>query len=346
VLGVAAAALVLLASGCVLQGTWTETAFEPVGTTPVGVDDVSCPAVDSCLAVGAYGPFGSGILTVQEWDGATWTAVDDLPASPPEGWAQYGLVSCWAIDACMVQFEQYELADTNTRSFLWDGTSFTEVPQVDVEGVDELDCWAADGCTAWYGGDEQAYRWDGSSWTTLPVIGRATVGGVACLDDDTCIASESAAPPATVLHVVDGVLTEEPSPFYLAGITCIAVDACHARSEDGSRLAEWDGEAWTERTLVQPEGQTLRISSIDCSSPTECVAVGVRIPTGGAPEAVALGWWGDGSWARIAVPDTWSDSVFQPIRTIDCTPGATACTALAHTGTAESSVVASFYDWS
>jgi hypothetical protein len=302
VLGVAAVALVLLASGCVLKGTWTDTAFSPVGATDIDIRDVACAAADDCLGVGFHGPWRD-VLTVQRWDGSAWTPVAGLPNAGGDGWFGRAAVSCWTSDGCMLAVAEVWDLSVYERTFVWDGVAFSEVSAPDAEIVDQLDCWAADGCTAWTGDGERAFGWDGSGWGAVVGVGDASVSGAICFDEDSCIVPRAGL--GTVLHVEDGTVIERPAPFGLWSLACASEEVCHATSEDGQRLAEWDGTSWAERTLVQPAGQVLRVTAIDCSSPTACLAVGYRTPAGGAREPVSLGWWGADEWARTSVPASW-----------------------------------------
>src|SRR5690349_3262876 len=80
VLGLVPLSLVvaLLASSCVLSGSWTATA--PIDPSPVATStqltDVSCASATMCLAVG-YDLTPAGGLSstpmIQRWNGTTWT---------------------------------------------------------------------------------------------------------------------------------------------------------------------------------------------------------------------------------------------------------------------------------
>jgi hypothetical protein len=322
VLGAAAVALVLLASGCVLKGTWDDTSgFVPVDGAAPEMLDVSCPDVDVCVALGVAGPD----LVVQSWDGDTWSevpiAVD--PGGFWDGWDErWAQISCWSATGCMIEVGHRFDASIWPSFFVWDGTSWTSAAG-GFSGFEELrwelECQAVNSCVALSVHAGDAVTWDGSTWdSAAPTTYDAAVDAASSLPNET------------------------------VAVTCPEADVCHTLSWDGAHLYRWDGLAWSEQTLLHPEGQVLDLRSIDCASATACVATGFRRVDGAPAEAVAVGWWGDDAWGRIDPPSSWTDTPPTPgagLPRVDCATGARHCMVIA-TGTTSGGQVASVYDWS
>jgi hypothetical protein len=167
---------------------------------------VSCPGVDSCVAVGNYyDQFGTLLPLAEHWDGKRWK-IRQVPV--PTGGSNTNLLtlSCSAANACTVA--GYYLDGSGTWLPLaerWDGTSWTiestpSPPGATLTYLYSVSCDAVDSCTA--GGFYRnaaavdvtlAMHWDGASWTiersrTPAGATDAYIGDISCTAGALCTA--------------------------------------------------------------------------------------------------------------------------------------------------------------
>src|SRR6188474_252210 len=93
--------LLVMASGCIVEATWTPQDAEPVvDALPdrYTLTDVACPEPGACVAVGRLGTLATtSEAVVLRQDGASWARVPlPLPLPTVRG------VSCVAADDCLV----------------------------------------------------------------------------------------------------------------------------------------------------------------------------------------------------------------------------------------------------
>src|SRR5262249_56367235 len=90
---------------------------------------VSCPAANSCMAVGTYvKASGTGVNLAEQWNGSSWRI---LPTPNPSGIALSGLfgVACTSASACMAVGASTTIAGTSRAvAERWDGTRWTIPP--------------------------------------------------------------------------------------------------------------------------------------------------------------------------------------------------------------------------
>ncbi len=165
------AAIALLASACIPQGTWTATAPAPVGITPAYASDfisVSCPTTSFCMAVGEAGdtPTAANDWTqpmVQTWDGAAWT---DLSAAfqslKGEDGADFDAVSCASATSCIALWNTWGSGDTNPRVAGWNGATWSVAP-MDLGDLTQVSCVPGGTCFAMSDGVDRS-TWDGTAF--------------------------------------------------------------------------------------------------------------------------------------------------------------------------------------
>lgn len=110
----------------------------------------------------------------------------------------------------------------------------------------------------------------------------------------------------------------------LSGVSCVSADDCHAvgHYRDGSgatvALAErWDGESWEVEASPTPEGALeSRLESIDCSSSSNCLAVG-HYKTGAEAFATLALHWDGSEWAIVSTPNP-GGAVQAYLRDVEC----------------------------
>jgi hypothetical protein len=316
-LGVGAVLVVvaLVASACVLNGSWAAMTPAAPPAPPPGVtsdpdfSDVSCPEVDWCLAVGAVvgDDYSNWVPLAQVWDGSAWTTVDTAgllgPDSPPDIIFTERLdhVACRASNDCVVTLDQLIEADGSGdiygRVFTWDGTDWTraEFDALEPEAPKDVDCAVGGVCLVWEQ-DLGGYAfWDGSTWS----------------GDDWTFA--------------DG-----PG-------SCFGPDFCVRNGQWAAFMEHWDGTEWTS---VDFPAENFVASAIDCTSATRCLAVGIDDPDFDASGPLASARWNGTEWSMEPVAVA-GEGTFDGL---SCASSAE-CVALGTTGSGRETVAWNGKDW-
>jgi len=276
----------------------------PVGSRFSFLNDVSCTAPWSCIAVGAKtDAFGNPLGTVAErWDGARWV-IQPAPTSAQAGAGLRG-VACTAPSSCTAVggLNQGPLAER------WDGTRWSVQPVPAPAGAqfaqfNSVSC-AVSSCEAVGGYLDSSGEfvplgegWNGAAWHAQPAPnpGRASINylqGVSCPSPSDCTAvglgnGFGAGTPITLGERWNGTrwnLEAVPSPIgaaanLLNGIACPATDACVAVGTAGptrgifsAEALRWNGRAWHLQQIPTLPGANL--NAVSCVTETDCVAVG------------------------------------------------------------------------
>jgi len=181
----AIAVVVLLASGCVINGSWSATApIQPVTPgTSAGLADVSCEGEDWCLAGGWSGT----TPVIQIWDGAAWTSAPAPPSGP--GGGSVHDVECGAPDLCLAATVRYGLSPFENEFLVgWNGVGWVDaLGWLSADDGVTFGC-AADGCVISHASDESTYRWDGET-AELVDGGSANGAAMSCRSADDCVAA-------------------------------------------------------------------------------------------------------------------------------------------------------------
>jgi len=165
---------------------------------------VSCPAANSCMAVGTYTKAsGVGVPLAEQWNGGTWRI---LPTPNPSGTALSGLngVACTSASACTaVGVSVSTTGASRVVAERWNGTRWRLQPTPSLSQGGSLNgvfCTSASACTAVgrSGAGPLAERWNGTRWsiqaTPNPPQGNGFLSGVACTSATTCIATGASNP--------------------------------------------------------------------------------------------------------------------------------------------------------
>jgi hypothetical protein len=316
---------------------------------------VSCPAVNSCMAVGTFvTTSGTGVTLAEQWNGISWRI---LPTPNPQGTAVSGLlgVACTAPSACTAVGSN--LTTTGASHALaerWDGTSWsiqaTANPPQGGGTLNGVSCTSASACTA-VGASSAgtlAERWDGASWTiqvtSNPPQGGGFLSGVSCTSASACTAVGASNPftpnAVTLAERWDGTswsiqATANPPQGGggLAGVSCTSASACTAvgASNAGILAERWDGASWAIQPAPAPAGaQSPFLNSVVCTSASACTAAGAYTNSSGANKTLAERWDGT-AWHLQATPNPAGTS---QLIGVACTSG-TACTAVGYSNTAQ-----------
>jgi hypothetical protein len=336
-----ASAMVLLASGCVMDGTWTANVVPPVPIvhpSQYELNDVSCVSATWCLAVGTnHDPI------VQIWNGTAWTPGTPPPDGPWDGGMES--VDCGAVDRCMGVVDRLPDSPTDYQYLVaWNGTSWVDVPPgeaIDGSDITLFSC-ATDGCVVVNTQQGIVVVWDGSEFTTLPFtsddVGGASPASLSCAAIDDCLAVSywaTAHWDGTGWTVLE---TEQLSALgvdYVWGVDCASSVRCagvgYGGIPDQIHLITWDGTSWADEAA--PTWTYDVPADIACASGAECVLVLNR--HGGT----ALAWNGI-SWEPAPPLPGGSTATY---RGISCTK--LRCLAVGATAPPAPQLLAATYTW-
>ena len=255
----------------------------------------ACTSSWSCWAVGGvFSSLGNNSqpnALIDNWNGSTWSVGPD--ATPPGTqasllWSVDCVASsdCWAVGAQEIDNQQQPV----TLAEHWNGSAWSVVPTPAVAGyLFSVTCSSASDC--WAVGDDLdsqknplngiIYHWDGSQWSQAL---RASSGqsydqfaSVTCAGSSDCWAVGYAGPNQIQYNFLPGVA---PS---VAG---------------GAALIEhWDGTDWSvvpTTAASAPAGQDL--TSVTCSDPSNCWAVGATMDASGNPSSSLVEHWDGSTW--------------------------------------------------
>ncbi len=128
------------------------------------------------------------------------------------------------------------------------------------------------------------------------------------------------------------------------GITCVngadcwavgAMVAPGAANPTGTLTEHWDGAAWTPVASPTPTGSGVTgaiLNSVDCTSATNCLAVGYTTDVNGNNLFDVIEQWNGSVWSIVPGADT--GQAFDQLKGIDCL-GATDCWAVGNAGPAQ-----------
>gem|GEM_PF-791275 len=164
----------------------TQTAPLPAGATQAWLEDVSCPASNSCMAVGTYKD-ASGVKRPlgERWNGTVWSVVTVADAPASAGTEVMGVdcqsnTSCKAVGQYTIGVSSYPL------SVSWNGTSWNQLAIPAPENatatyLSDVSCFGQGRCVAvgHYQAKEAsgfhtlAMSWNGTGWYVEPTPNRA-----------------------------------------------------------------------------------------------------------------------------------------------------------------------------
>ena len=214
--------------------TW---AARTLGTTDE-LDAMSCPASNTCFAVGWPGAIyftGDG--------GTTWT----LQANSLYGSDNtFSGVSCASTTMCVI------VGTGGTILTTTNGTAWTLRPSGKTTQINAVSCANTSSCVA-VGDLGVALRSSngGTSWSPVTINGGNFLAGVSCTSASTCYAVGYA---GSVLVTTSGGASwtsqVSGSTANLFGISCLQTTICLAAGERGTTLVTLNGSNWTVRSTL------------------------------------------------------------------------------------------------
>jgi photosystem II stability/assembly factor-like uncharacterized protein len=274
-----------------VDGGDTWTAQTPPADA-VSLYGVACPSPSDCFAVGADGTY-YGVILATTNGGFTWT-----DQATPSDIGQLIGVSCPSDSGC--QAVNYPLGGSENTMLattdggqVWTSEAFSDGVEV-LNGVTcptTAECFAVGDGNGASDGFISATIDGGSTWTHQYVAPGATgLQGLACISALDCFAGETGGGGSPMLQTTDGggawVTLHSPSIpngiGELYSITCPSSSDCYAVGNraggavNGALILSTtdSGSIWNYQVTPSTTSGINVLTSISCSTTTECTAVG------------------------------------------------------------------------
>jgi hypothetical protein len=291
---------------------WNGTSWSPAsGPDPTpfgGLFDVTCPAANTCFAVG-------GPAVVEQWNGTAWF-ISHFAGKASQ--SSLAAVDCVSATSCIAVGTFRGNADQQPLAQRWNGSTWqtmTVPPPLSGNGaLTAVSCRTASDCTA-VGTRARGNsigtlveHWNGSTWSIVPSPnpqrGLPVLADVDCRAAGRCVAVGSVITGGSqqafsaVSRNGRWTLAKLPIPDFaeisaVPSVSCATATNCFATGVyllvTGDRreivkglLAQWNGSRWQARAGARIEGdpaETQR-STVSCVSSTRCVAVGLFLASG------------------------------------------------------------------
>ena len=318
---VTVASALLTTEGFAAPTQWQVQTVPPGGTLLA----VSCPSTTFCVAVGYE--YGSSSTVIDMWNGTSWSLV--RTSAPGPVWL-YG-VSCSSATFCMAVGLAHVGTFAQTFTVSWDGTNWSVVPSLNRGTRDSIlnsvSCVSGAHCVAvgLFVRLPHAHTlietWNGTSWSLMAAPDESSrddqLYGVSCADDTSCVAVGSSLvsggggrPLVEVLGAGVWTIVRTPRlPFYgyFGSVSCVSTAYCVAvglRNDTGSTLTTlaevWNGTTWTRTRSRNPAHQLDALSSVSCTSTTNCVAVGSYDAGPRSTRRTLIESWDGSSWSNTS----------------------------------------------
>ena len=180
--------------------------------------------------------------------------------------------------------------------------------------LDDVSCTSASNCIAvgeTPGESAIAEHWDGTQWSRtseFPVPYEAAKS-VSCTSSSSCIATLAGGGAGAASYDGSSWTSTPPADVNdsFAGVACASATSCTAVGKHATGGAfdiaigeHWNGAQWSSLATLQPIADTpSALSSVRCTSASNCVAVGAQNTTiGSAPLAER---WNGSAWSLQAI---------------------------------------------
>ncbi len=209
----------------------------PAGATASELDGVSCPAANSCTAIGSYHlKRGPRVPLAESWNGKAWT-LQVIPGPPNKTFEELDAFSCASARFCVAVGEYGHGFFTDTWNGAgWQAALATGPGPAAVPRVFSIQCTSATACLAV--GIQFALHWNGTKWQRVPPV--MPMGNAAIL----------------------------------TSVSCTSDTNCEAAGE--STAERWNGKRWFAQSGLPTDNRTrfAGVSSVSCVSQFNCIAVG------------------------------------------------------------------------
>jgi len=305
----AVAIVVLNAVPAAAAPGWSITASpNPTGAQQTYLDAISCfgPATAArCFAVGSFITTAGTVRTlIERWNGTSWATVPSPNRTGAISNALVG-VSCTSATNCFAVGNSQATISSPPVTLVerWNGLGWTIVPSPNSPGatgsfLHAISCVGANRCFAVgtyksgsTSGATLIERWTGTTWLISPSPNRSgsafdTLDGVSCV------------PTATSL-------------------SCFAVGNYSASPTDDvffTLTERWGAGGWSVVPSANVSGYKTALSSVSCTSPSQCMAVGVWQHAPGASMAEK---WNGKTWTITPVQN-FAGWTFSHLDSVSC----------------------------
>ena len=285
---------------------------------------VACPAHSACTAFGLSDGSGTARTMAQRWNGTDWR-IQRTPNLTGAAASQFDGISCTSRSACI----GVGVSGNQPLAERWNGTAWKKQPLPSVPGafLNAVSCTSSSACIAVGGSASRnvAERWNGTRWTRLPIptpVGAhgAGLGGISCTSASNCIAagaySSTSSQNGPVLPETEQwngstwtILTTphaaQAIQTFPNNVSCTSPTACtiageqHFASGVVHTVAErWNGSTWTIQPTPNPSGvQFASFGGVDCTGPSDCLAVGF------SDKGTLAERWDGSTWTIDTIPN-------------------------------------------
>ncbi len=256
-IGVAVLTLTIVTIAVAATSGWkVQRSPNPRGAMDSQLFGVSCASSSTCTAVGQYNNGSAQLTLAERWNGQKWS----LRATPSPSATSNDLAAVWcaAANRCMAVGSFQHSSTIKTLAERWNGKKWSIVHTPNpsgspTSGLDGIACSSAKACTA-VGSTQTGSiiqtlveRWNGKRW----------------------MIQTSPTPAGAALAFLNGVSC-------VSRLRCTAVGDWQPSSGPAVTFAErWNGKKWSIQHTAKPSGATSSdLSSISCTAPAACTAVG------------------------------------------------------------------------
>lgn len=297
---------------------------DPAKSTFLQLTGVSCASPSSCEAGGYFEVQLGGNdpkALAEAWDGKAWQ-LQHAVAPPGAVSNSLSSISCVSASFCEAAGTRFDSSGNQVGLIeMWDGQSWHIQPSP--QDAESVSCVSAQFCEAVVAGPS-AEIWNGTSWQvqTRPGAGDVTPQVVSCATVNFCMSADGFDQVDTWNGSAWSTGTAVPGFSIITAISCLSASFCEVLGEgpSGQDAAAWNGTSWTAQTTPAPTA-----SSVSCTAPTSCEAVG-EVPDQSGKETTLAESWNGSTWTIQPTPNP-TASQGSGLGTVSCT-SANSCTAV------------------
>ena len=324
------ASLGALSPTVVAASSWSiSPSPSPPGSAHGQLQSVACTSATNCFAVGRTN--GTHTL-IERWNGTNWVVVpspDPVSTSSSVVNNELSGVACATATICFAVGSRDGstcgpggcVSGTSVMIQRWNGTGWSLASSSGPGALSGISCSGATSCQAVgvRGASTFAMRWNGAFWATVttanpPGATASRLSGVKCAAVTSCIAvgsSDTATTTKTLIERWNGTtwsIVTSPNPTgatssRLNSVACPVTTSCFAvgnsQTTTTSRtlIERWNGTAWSIVTSPNPTVGTPVLSSVGCSGPSLCFAVGSK------KTHTLVEKWNGTTWSIVTSPN-------------------------------------------
>ncbi len=255
----------------------------PAHSSGSALNDIACPGLRSCFAVGDKSTASNLYGLVVRWDGTRWRTVPSASVAGATGTVLNG-VACPAATSCFAV--GYHSAGSAVSGLVehWNGTTWATMVSRDPAHstgtvLEEISCASSSSCfavgyrTTISATETLVERWNGKMWSVMTTPNS----------------------PGSVFNVLNGV-------WCASGVSCFAVGYHATSSLDKALIEHWNGHQWAVMANPGiPDTRSTALNGVTCPSTDSCFAVGYRVNR--STSATLIEHWNGHQWAVMPSPN-------------------------------------------